>query len=88
MFARGLNDPDRLDDEESVLFGPLMQRQIYNYQNVIFQYEHGALDDKIFESMTKAYRLLAHAPGFAHWWRENHQTVGPGVGKDLGVAIP
>ena len=48
-----------------------MERQLYNVQNVVYQHEHGLIDQDVFESTISQMReLLIETPGGSAFWKE------------------
>jgi hypothetical protein len=82
VFSRGLVAPEELDDDERALFSFLMQRQVFNFQNVVFQYEHGSLAEPLFHSLLKGYEeYFFNSAGFRAWWKDNSHTLTPEMAK-------
>ena len=82
-FARiwrlGRHDPDQLDEDERAAFGMLLERQLYSFQNVVYQYDNGALERDQFESMVVLFSDLLSPPGGARYWSKNSSRFSPAV---------
>ena len=71
IWHRGHYRPDELDEQEALTFRLLMERQLYNVQNVVYQHEHGLIDQNLFESTISQMReLLIETPGGSTFWKE------------------
>ena len=72
IWYRGHQRPDELDEQEANTFRMFMERQLYNVQNVIYQHEHGLIDEDVFESTISLMRkLLIDTPGGSSYWKEH-----------------
>ena len=89
-FARiwrlGRHDPDQLDEDERAAFGMLLERQLYSFQNVVAQYDNGALEQDQFESMVALFGDLISTPGGAAYWSKNSSKFSPAVRAYIGGA--
>ena len=48
-----------------------MERKLYNVQNVVYQHEHGLIDQDVFDSTISQMReLLIETPGGSSFWKE------------------
>ena len=77
IWFRGHQRPDELDEQDALIFRMFMERQLYNVQNVIYQHEHGLIDEEVFESTISQMRsLLIDTPGGSSFWKEHrHKYV-------------
>jgi hypothetical protein len=49
-----------------------MEQQLYNVQNIIYQHEHGLIDEAVFESTISLMReLLIDSPGGSSYWKDH-----------------
>ena len=72
IWYRGHFSPDDLDDQEAYFFRMFMERQLYNVQNIIYQHEHGLIEEDLFESTVSLMRaLLIDSPGGSSYWKEH-----------------
>ena len=82
-FARiwrlGRYDPAQLDEDEWAAFGMLLERQLYSFQNVVQQYDNGALEQDQFESMLALFGGLLSTPGGSAYWSKNSSKFSPAV---------
>ena len=74
IWYKGHHKPDDLDEEEAYTFFLFMERQLYNVQNIIYQYENGLIDEAVFESTVSLMQeLLIDTPGGSqHWKKHRH----------------
>lgn len=64
-----------LSEEDELTFRMLMGRQIFNVQNIVYQYEHGLIDDAVFKSVILLMReFLIDTPGGAKYWEANRHN--------------
>ncbi len=77
VFRLGRHHPDQLDKEEQAAFHMLLDRQMYNFQNLVYQYESGSVDEEIFQSTLSTFRRMLSTAGGAAWWREHSSHVTP-----------
>ena len=61
----------------------LLERQIYNFQNLVHQYENGVVDQDLFESTLVFFRGLLSTPGGAAWWSEQSSSFTPAARRHL-----
>ena len=60
------------DEQDALTFRLFMERQLYNVQNVVYQHEHGLIDQDVFESTISQMReLLIETPGGSTFWKEH-----------------
>ena len=72
IWYRGHFKPDALDEQDALTFRMFMERQLYNVQNVIYQHEHGLIDEDVFESTILLMRKqLIDSPGGSSYWKEH-----------------
>jgi hypothetical protein len=72
IWYKGHFRPDDLDEQEAYIFRMFMERQLYNVQNIIYQHEHGLIDEAVFESTISLMReLLIDSPGGSSYWKEH-----------------
>ena len=75
IWFRGHHRPDELDEQEALTFRLLLERQLYNVQNIIYQHEHGLIDEDLFESTVLQMReLLIDTPGGSSFWKEHRHV--------------
>jgi len=75
IWYKGHFRPDDLDEQEAFIFRMFMERQLYNVQNIIYQHEHGLIDEAVFESTISLMRqLLIDSPGGSSYW-EHHRHM-------------
>ncbi len=87
IFSRGLAAPGELNDDDRALFSFLMQRQVFNFQNIVFQYENGSLAEPLFLSLLRGYQeYFFNSAGFRAWWKENSHTLMPEIAKYIDGA--
>jgi hypothetical protein len=71
IWYKGHHKPDELTEQEALTFRMFMERQLYNVQNVVYQHEHGLIDQDVFESTVSQMReLLIGTPGGSAFWHE------------------
>ena len=77
VFRLGRHHPDELDEDELSAFNMLLDRQLYSFQNLVYQYESGSVDEEIFRSTLSTFRRLLSTPGGAAWWRDSASDLTP-----------
>ncbi len=88
IWRLGRYHPDQLDEDERQTFGMLLERQVYNFQNFVHQYESDAVDEDLFRSTLGFFRGLLATPGGAAWWDENSSFLTPSTRRYLEGAAP
>ena len=83
IWRLGRYHPDQLDEDEQQAFGMLLERQVYNFQNLVHQYESDALAEELFRSTLAFFRSLLATPGGAAWWSENSSSLTPATRRYL-----
>ncbi len=71
IWRLGRFHPEQLDEDEREAFGMLLERQVFNFQNIVHPYENGVVDRDLFESTLGFFRSLLSTPGGAAWWSEH-----------------
>ncbi len=72
IWHRGHFKPDDLDEQEAHTFAMFMERQLYNVQNIIYQHEHGLIDDDLFDSTVALMQnQLISSPGGSSFWKKH-----------------
>jgi len=70
IWYKGHYNPDELDEQDAHTFRLFMERALYNLQNVVYQHEHGLIDEDVFESTISQMReLLIDTPGGSRFWQ-------------------
>lgn len=70
IWYKGHYSPGELDEQDAHTFRLFMERALYNVQNVVYQKEHGLIDQDVFESTISQMReLLIDTPGGSSFWR-------------------
>ena len=71
IWHKGHYRPYELDEQDAHTFRLFMERQLYNIQNVVYQHEHGLIDQDVFDSTISQMRdLLIETPGGSAFWKE------------------
>ena len=75
VWYRGHFKPGELSEEDEYTFRMFMERQLFNVQNVVYQHQHGLVDDAVFESTILLMRqLLLGTPGGSSYWEEQRHN--------------
>jgi hypothetical protein len=70
IWYKGHYSPDELDEQDTHTFRLFMERALYNVQNVVYQHEHGLIDQDVYESTIQQMReLLIDTPGGSTFWQ-------------------
>jgi hypothetical protein len=70
IWYKGHYSPDELDEQDAHTFRLFMERALYNVQNVVYQHEHGLIDQDVYESTIQQMReLLIDTPGGSTFWQ-------------------
>lgn len=70
LYADGMADPDRLDEDEYLQFAYLGISLFRKYENAYFQYRSGMIDDEFWDGHRDNLLWFFHRPGTQRWWRE------------------
>lgn len=70
LFADGMADPDRLDEDEYLQFAYLGISLFRKYENAFFQYRSGMIDDEFWDGHRDNLLWFFHRPGTQRWWSE------------------
>ena len=72
IWHKGRFHPDELDEQDALTFEMFMERQLYNVQNIVYQHEHGLIDQDLFESTVSLMQnLLFASPGGTSYWEKH-----------------
>jgi hypothetical protein len=70
IWYKGHYSPGELDEQDAHTFRLFMERALYNVQNVVYQHEHGLIDQDVYESTLGQMReLLIDTPGGSLFWQ-------------------
>ena len=83
IWRLGRFHPGQLDEDEQAAFGMLLERQVYNFQNLVHQYENGVVDQDLFQSTLAFFQGLLSTPGGAAWWRDHSSSFTPAARRFL-----
>jgi len=83
VFRLGRHHPEELDEDELSAFKMLLDRQFYSFQNLVYQYESGSVDEEIFQSTLSMFQRLVSTPGGAAWWRDSASDLTPSTRRHL-----
>ena len=74
IWHKGRFHPEDLDEDDARTFELFMDRQLYILQNIVYQHDHGLVDDEIFSaSLVIMKDLVVSSPGgSAHWEKRRH----------------
>lgn len=70
VFAVGMADPDKLDEDEYLQFAYLGISLFRRYENAYFQYRSGMIDDEFWNGHRDNLLWFYHRPGTQRWWQE------------------
>ncbi len=70
VFAIGMADPSKLDEDEYFQFAYLGISLFRRYENVFFQYQTGMIDDDFWLGHLDNLLWFYHRPGTQKWWSE------------------
>ncbi len=70
LYADGMADPDKLDEDEYLQFAYLGISLFRKYENAFFQYQSGMIDDKFWDGHRDNLLWFFHRPGTQRWWQE------------------
>lgn len=70
LYAVGMADPDKLDEDEYLQFAYLGISLFRKYENAYFQYRSGMIDDEFWDGHRDNLLWFFHRPGTQRWWSE------------------
>lgn len=70
LYADGMADPDKLDEDEYLQFAYLGISLFRKYENAYFQYRSGMIDDAFWDGHRDNLLWFFHRPGTQRWWKE------------------
>jgi hypothetical protein len=88
MFALGMADPDKLDEDEYLQFAYLGISLFRRYENAYFQYRSGMIDDEFWNGHRDNLLWFYHRPGTQRWWRERRLGFSSGFREFLESTSP
>jgi hypothetical protein len=77
IFQVGIDDPDRLDDEEQARFVFVCFSFLRMFEDIHFQYENGALDVELWEGYKTHYGAYYKSPGLQYYWNLRRSIFRP-----------
>ena len=77
IFQRGVADLSVLSPSEHGRFGFIIDAALRDFQNQLYQYRTGFLDESQFDAFRENLRNLVCTPGVAQWWRTTAFGFGP-----------
>ncbi len=83
IWRLGRYHPGQLDEDEQQAFEMLLERQLSNFQNLVYQYDSDTFDQELFQSTLAFFRGLVSTPGGAAWWRDHSSGFTPATRRYL-----
>jgi hypothetical protein len=77
VFQTGTEDPNSLDQKERARFIELCFSLLRMFENAHYQFQHGTLDQELWDGYRRLYIAYAKSPGFQAYWKERRQTFRP-----------
>ena len=69
IFRTGLNEPDKLTNDELLRFIMMLSSIFRGYENFFVQHLYGTADDASWEAWAESTRSLLRSPGVALFWK-------------------
>ncbi len=88
LYADGMADPDKLDEDEYLQFAYLGISLFRKYENAYFQYKSGFIDDEFWDGHRDNLLWFFHRPGTQRWWRERRLGFGKSFREYLESTSP
>ena len=88
LFADGMADPDRLDEDEYLQFAYLGISLFRRYENAYFQYQSGMINDDFWNGHRDNLLWFYHRPGTQRWWAERRLGFSRGFREFLESTSP
>lgn len=70
VFRTGMEQPERLNEDEMTQFGYLGISLFRRFENVYFQYRSGNVDEDFWNGHRDNILWFFHRPGMQAWWPE------------------
>lgn len=71
IFRIGMEDLDKLSDDEKVRFGFMFLSPFRVFETIYFQRESGTVDPRLWNAEKRSMQFLLSGPGARAWWRAN-----------------
>ena len=71
FVARAADNPDRLDAGERLRWDSYMTAGFRHFSNLLYQWETGAMEDKMWESYRRSFKHHLLTKGWVEWYLEN-----------------
>jgi len=76
-FYTGVEDPAELDDDSRARFMQLCLSFFRMFEDVHYQFRHGALEREVWEAYAQNYGLYAKSPGMQTYWKSRRMIFQP-----------
>lgn len=77
IFQVGTEDPDQLDERERTRYVFVCFSFFRMFEDIHFQFEHGALDVDLWNGYCTHYGAYCVAPGFQQYWTRRREIFRP-----------
>lgn len=71
FVARAADDPDNLTPGERLRWDSYMTAGFRHFGNLLYQWEQGTMEDKMWESYRRSFRHHLHSRGWVAWYLDN-----------------
>lgn len=87
-FQRGVEDPAQLDDTERSRFMQMCFSFFRMFEDIHYQFSHGALERDVWEAHAKNYGTYAKSPGMQAYWRRRREIFRPAFREFIDSDLP
>jgi hypothetical protein len=77
IWYAGLRDLDSLATEERQRFATYLTSVLRRYENIVYQTQHGTLDERAWVGIREHLRYVFSQPGTVAWWSRARNLFNP-----------
>jgi hypothetical protein len=87
IYRKGFSDPDTLTEDEWTRLTFYYGLMFGNYQNSLYQYEQGLLDEELWPNLVAIMTRILQSPGGARYWQQSGFVHSAGFREFVGKNI-
>lgn len=87
-FQRGVEDPSQLNEVERSRFMQLCFSFFRMFEDIHYQFRHGALESDVWEAHANNYGTYAKSPGMQAYWQLRREIFQPAFREYIDGELP
>ena len=83
IVPRGVRGELELGSPEDIAFDQLLTGMFREWENALYQYEHGLFDEPEFSARKQAWQGFVSAPGVRAFWKRRKDNFSPSLRSEI-----